>query len=219
MYEEIDIQKWDRKEIYEHFTRVKSPHYAIGGNVDITPLIDFAHEKNLSTYLTLIYYMTKVVNGIDNFRYRIVDGKVVKFDKIHSNFTHKRPESDQFRYHTCPFEGSVEDFVRKTSAAISEQQTLFGGMEAVPNVIYFSCLPWIDATCITNPGMNNDDDAIPRINWGKFVKADGRVKLNVTVTVNHRFIDGFHVGKFFIGLQEEIFRLAENNNASLNINV
>ena len=33
------------------------------------------------------------------------------------------------------------------------------------------------------------------------MKRDGRWLLNITVTVNHRFIDGYHIGLFFERLQ------------------
>ena len=49
--------------------------------------------------------------------------------------------------------------------------------------------------------MENPDDAIPRINWGKYVECDGRWKLNISFTANHRFIDGYHIGLFFKRLQ------------------
>ena len=55
--------------------------------------------------------------------------------------------------------------------------------------------------------IDDPDDAIPRINWGKYVLRDGRWMLNVTLTANHRFIDGYHVGLFFEQLQQEIDRL------------
>jgi chloramphenicol O-acetyltransferase len=55
--------------------------------------------------------------------------------------------------------------------------------------------------------MENPEDAIPRINWGKYVERDGRWMLNITLTPNHRFIDGYHIGLFFQILQEEINRL------------
>ena len=65
----------------------------------------------------------------------------------------------------------------------------------------------LDATMIGNPGMENPQDAIPRINWGGYVERDGRWLLNISVTVNHCFLDGYHVGLFFQRLQERINNL------------
>ncbi|MBR5687589.1 MAG: hypothetical protein IKX36_06485 [Prevotella sp.] len=200
----IDISTWERREWFEHFSRMKSPHYAVAVNADVTRLVEYKRQHHLSFYFALIYLSTKVLNNIENFRLRICDGEVVLYDMIHTNFTHKLPEEQLFRYHTAPFTGTLEEYVIATSKAIKEQTTLFGGMGAIPNVAYFSCAPTLDTTCITNPGLDDVDDAIPRINWGKYMERDGRQILNITFTANHRFIDGYHIGLFFEALQKEI---------------
>ena len=40
------------------------------------------------------------------------------------------------------------------------------------------------------------DDAIPRISWGKYREENGRKTLGLSVELNHRFVDGVHVGMF-----------------------
>ncbi|MBO4826352.1 MAG: hypothetical protein J5506_03815 [Prevotella sp.] len=203
-YEPIDINSWERRELYAHFSSLKMPHYAVAAYIDVTRLLEYKRKEGLSFYLSLIYLVTGVLNSIENFRLRIIDGQVVLCDRIETNFTHKRPEEQVFRYHTAPFEGTLREYVETTSKAIALQDTLFGGLGDIPNVAYCSCAPNLDATSILNPGMENPDDAIPRINWGKYVLRDGRWMINVTLTVNHRFIDGYHVGLFFERLQEAI---------------
>ena len=204
MYKTIDVNHWERRELYEHFSRMKMPHYAVAANIDVTRLLEYKRKEHLSFYLSLIYLSTKVLNSIENFRWRIKDGKVVCYDIIQTNFTHKKSDEQLFRYHTAPFEGTLREYVEATSMAIERKTTLFGGLGDIPNVAYFSCTPNLDATCLTNPGLENPDDAIPRINWGKYVEHDGRWSLNITFTSNHRFIDGYHVGLFFERLQEAI---------------
>ena len=208
MYQAIDIDKWDRRELYEHFSRLRLPHYSVSANIDVTQLLEYKRREGVSFYLSLIYLTTKVLNSIDNFHLRIVDGQVVRFDTIHTNFTHKRAEEQVFRFHTAPFEGTLRQYVDATSRAIASQTTLFGGMGDIPNVAYCSCAPTLDATSILNPGMENPDDAIPRVNWGKYVERDGRWLTNITFTVNHRFIDGYHLGLFFERLQSAINQLS-----------
>ena len=200
----IDIEKWDRRELYAHFSRLRMPHYAVAAYLDVTQLVEYKRKHRLSFYLSLIYLATKCLNRIENFRLRMKGEQVVMYDCIHTNFTHKRPEEEVFRFHTAPFKGTLQEYVAKTSEAIVGQKTLFGGLGDIPNVAYFSCTPSLDTTSITNPGMENPADAIPRINWGKYTERDKRLMLNVTFTANHRFIDGYHIGRFFEELQKEI---------------
>ncbi len=207
MYTIIDRENWPRREIYELFENSKSPHYMVSGYIDVTRVLAFKREHNLSFYLTLVYLTTQTVNAIDNFRMRVVDGKPVIYDKIHPNFTHKRSDEELYHIYTGLFEGPLEEWVRRTSEAIAGQHQLFGGEPHMPNVVYCSCNPSVDATAMSNPNLDNPEDAIQRINWGKYVQRDGKWMINVSVTPNHRFVDGYHVGLFFKHLQHLIDNL------------
>ena len=46
----------------------------------------------------LIYLATQAQNGLEAFRMRIKDGKPVVYDRIHTNFTHKRPDEQVFHF-------------------------------------------------------------------------------------------------------------------------
>lgn len=204
MYKPIDIENWDRREIYEFYSGKRLPHYTVAANVDVTKLLEYKRRNGVSFYLSLVYLVTEALNGIDNFHLRVVDGRVVRFDRIETNFTHKSAEEQLFHCYTAPFEGTLLEYVGKTSGAIVGQKTFFGGLGDIDNVVYCSCAPTLDATAITNPGMENPDDAIPRVNWGRYVECDGHWKLNISFTANHRFIDGYHIGLFFQRLQQLI---------------
>lgn len=39
-------------------------------------------------------------------------------------------------------------------------------------------------------------NSVPRISWGRYTRADGRMTLGMSVEVNHRLIDGVHIGRF-----------------------
>lgn len=207
MYKTIDYKNWERREIYEFYSGKRLPHYVVAANIDVTKLLEYKRRNGISFYLSLVYLATEALNSIENFHLRIVDGKVVRYDRIETNFTHKRAEEQMFHCYTAPFEGSLREYVEKTSRAIVGQTSFLGGMGDIINVVYYSCAPSLEATCITNPGMENPEDAIPRVNWGKYVECNGRWKLNISFTANHRFIDGYHIGLFFKKLQQLIDNL------------
>ena len=73
------------------------------------------------------------------------------------------------------------------------------------DLIYFSCLPWVELTALTNERDFDPDDAVPRIAWGKYTEENGRKKLHISLELNHRFTDGLHVGKFY----EELSRMID----------
>lgn len=50
---------------------------------------------------------------------------------------------------------------------------------------------------------------MPRISWGRYTEQGGRLTLGLSVEVNHRFIDGLHIGQFATRLDAAI-RALEN---------
>ena len=66
-------------------------------------------------------------------------------------------------------------------------------------------------TVCTNERDYNDpnlkDDTTPILVWGKYTEQDGKYKINMTLDVNHRLIDGYYVGEFVKKLEELIDEL------------
>ena len=67
----------------------------------------------------------------------------------------------------------------------------------------------MELTSLTNERDFDPDDAIPRIAWGRYVPRDGRLMLGMSMEVNHRFIDGLHIGRFAQALESAISKLNE----------
>ena len=87
------------------------------------------------------------------------------------------------------------------------QTTFIDQTEEGDELIYMSCLPWLDLTGCTHERNLDIDDMIPRITWGKIMAQNGRETLGMSVEVNHRIIDGVHIGRFYEGLQKIIDEL------------
>ena len=58
--------------------------------------------------------------------------------------------------------------------------------------------------------MVSPDDSNPRISWGKYVMANGRTTLPVSLFVNHALADALHISRFFQNLETELAALAES---------
>ena len=48
------------------------------------------------------------------------------------------------------------------------------------------------------------EDCVPRIAWGRWTEQGGRKILGLSVEVNHRTVDGLHIGRFAQALEREI---------------
>ena len=206
----IDMAAWPRRGMYEYFSGVSNPFYSVTVQVDVTALSAWAKREGLSFYYALVYLCTEAVNRTEAFRYDIREGKVVLLDRREPSFTDLKPGAELFHIVTMPSGDDLRAFCRE-ARRISRAQEIFLDMEAEAGpLIYFSCLPWVEMTSLTHERDFDRDDAVPRIAWGRYVEQNGRLKLGLSVEVNHRFIDGLHIGQFVRALEGLIAALEES---------
>ena len=205
MIRDIDMNTWPRKEIYDFFSPISNPFYSVTFTLDVTNLYRYVKERELSFYYGLVYLCTQAVNRVEAFLYTLEDGKVRLYDKRQPSFTDLEKGSELFRMVFVPCEGSLDEFCRAAKAKSESQHFFFDPTAETNDLIYFSCLPWMDVTGLTNERNLDPDDAIPRIAWGKYIDIDGRKQLHISLEINHRLIDGVHLGRF----NEEMCRLIE----------
>ena len=105
----------------------------------------------------------------------------------------------------CPRQtGTLDEFCCAAKAKSAAQQSFLDQDCETDALIYISTTPWFDLTSCTNERDFERDDNIPRITWGKYVRQDDRETLGLSIEVNHRFVDGVHLGRFYEALQQKI---------------
>lgn len=199
---EIDINDWSRKEIFDFFSAVESPCFSISFRLDVAPARRFAKEKNLSFYYCMIWLVTEAVNRVEAFRYTISDNRVMLLERREPSFTDMKPEAEYF--HICTMDSceSIEEFCAAARERSHNQKGFISYADEKANLIFISCVPWLEVTGIANEGTPGKDDCIPRITWGKYVTEGDRLRMGFAVEVNHRFVDGADVGRFAAELEK-----------------
>ena len=206
----IDQSTWPRKEMFDFYSGISCPFYMVTFKMDVTRLYDYAKAHGLSFYLSMVYLCTETVNSIETFRYAIRGGDVVLLDGRDPVFCDLREGEDLFYIVNVTREGPLDAFCRRAKEK-SLKQRGFMPEPIRDDQIIFSCLPWVDLTAITNehelraPDAADDTDLL--LCWGKFEEENGRRILNISIDVNHRFIDGLSIGRFAKGLEERIANL------------
>ena len=204
----IDPASWNRREIYALFSACDHPFYSVTFELDVTNLRRFTHENGLSFYYSLAYLITEAMESVEALCIRIREGQLVVLDTLIPSCTDILPGSDCFIIVTLPRGTDMAVFCRNAKAHALSQQTLFDpAMEVRDDLIYFSCLPWFPITGFVTERNLDVNDCIPRVTWGKYQNRGERFVLNVTVEVNHRTVDGVHLGTFYEALQAGIDRL------------
>lgn len=207
----LDKETWPRKEIYEFFSRIDYPFYSVTLPLDVTNVRAFARAQGLSFYHLLIWACTKALNRLPAFRLRIRGKDLVLLDGADPSFTSMRPGEEVFQIITLPWEADPRAFCAHAGEKAARQATLLDQAAETDELIYFSCIPWFDFTALTNEHNFDKDDSVPRLAWGKYYEEGGRLWVHLSVEVNHRLIDGVHLGQLKQALDEEIAALGGFN--------
>lgn len=201
----VDLENWKRRGSYEYFKDYDNPFFNITANLDATELYRFCKANNLSFSLANLFYSLQAANEIEEFRQRILNGKLVEFDMIHATQTILQPD-ETFSF--CYFEncGDVFDFNERGKAAVEKYKRLktFDVESDRLDLLYYSVIPWISFTSFKNAMRLDERQTIPRMVFGKMFDDGERKRLPHSVEVHHAIADGLHVGKYFIALQEKM---------------
>lgn len=209
----IDYEKWERKEVYEFFSGLSDPFYMVSFKIDVTVLHEYAKEHGLSFYKALIWACDEAINGVEAFMVSFNDGGLVMLERRDPSFTDLKKGSELFHIVTMEHHEDIRTFCKEADLISNEQDTFIDLSKETDGLIYYSCLPWLELSAMSNEkdlsSEKSRNDSIPRISWGRFVEEKGRRKLTICMEVNHRFIDGIHIGMFAERLEKIIVGLEE----------
>lgn len=213
MRQEIDIANWNRREHFEFYSKIATPHYCVAFNIDITNLLLFTRKNKISFYYSLIYLCTCAINEIDEFLLETENNKVYKVDKRVPCFTDLKKGATDFHMVSLPCEGDIISFAKNARQESENNPLSVYALDGLrQSQIIYSCIPWADITMCSNERDYTDpnlkDDTAPILVWGKYTQRDDRYIINMTLDVNHRFIDGYFVGQFVQKLESKIAALS-----------
>ena len=202
---EIDLSTWPRREVYGLFADCDWPFYQISFPLDVTKLRAYTKKEALSFYFTLSWLLTKAMEKQEAFCIRIRDGKLIVLDELMPSCTVLSPGEEAFRIITLPMGEDMAGFSHRAKALSETQTAIFDPeTEGRDDLVYYSCLPWLPVLSLTNERHTDADDCIPRVGWGKYQEQNGRLMLPVCLEVNHKTVDGLHIGRLYQTVQQMI---------------
>ena len=210
----IEPENFKRMALLEKYSSYMFPYINIGAEIDVTKIYHYAKKRGLSFYCAMIHAVTKTALEIENFKYRIIDGKPVLCESLTPVFTYLPKGEEQFYLVQQPFEEDMDTFCQKAKAqaqlqATETEHSFMHGKEQV-EILYISCIPWIRYTHFIRTIEEGGKDNIPRISWGKYAAdKDGKITVPLSVQVHHGLMDGYHVGMFFEKLEQYLDSISE----------
>lgn len=202
MKREIDIEKWERRELFRFFKDFDEPYYGISTDLECTGAYQYAKSKGISFFLYYLYLVLKAVNRTEAFRYRIEGDKLFLYDVVDGSATIDR-ENGTFGFSYIPYFEDLEQFLESATREVKRvraDERLISN-DFGENIIHFSALPWIRFTSVSHPRHFSIRDSIPKITMGKYYMDGERMMMPVSTFVHHALADGLHVGQFNETLQ------------------
>jgi chloramphenicol O-acetyltransferase type A len=207
MAEYLDLENWERRELFEFFRNYDKPYFNVCTQVDITALLKFLSDRgDLSISLAYHYFALRLANEIESFRYRLRNGRVLIHDVIHGGTTVLMP-NDVFTLAYFDYFRDFEQFMREAQEAIGLVKAGDGALRPLDDDdarLHFTTLPWIAFTSFSHARNWKREDSIPKIAFGKFSDVNGRTMLPISVEVHHALADGVHVGKYLNRMEEAL---------------
>ena len=204
-YEKLDMRTWNHARYFDSYRGAEFPYINLGARVDVTRLRAETRRLGLSAYFALIHVANTLADEMEPFRYRILDGEPVRVVRNIPVLTHMRPGDEIFMMLEGPVGVSLPEFCRQLRRMAERPPEVEGRMDVGRiGLISYSCIPWIDYTHFVRTITRLGEDSNPKISWGKYVTENGRTTVNFSVQVHHGLMDGYHVGQYFLRLQERL---------------
>ena len=78
-YRAIDLETWPRREHFAYYRDALHVGYSLTCQIDVSPLLDFAHKHRLRFYGCLIYAVSRTVNAMDEMIRKYLAGAEVVY--------------------------------------------------------------------------------------------------------------------------------------------
>ena len=201
----IDLATWNRREHFAFFSAFEEPFFGLVATVDCTRALAEAKRLGVPFFLYYLHAALQAVNHVEALRYRIEDGQVYCYERIHASATIGRPDHT-FGFSFIEQHDELAAFVPGATAEIAAVQASEGlrlnETTGRPDVIHFSALPWMRFTGLSHARSFTHPDSCPKISVGQTYTEGAATLMPVSVNVHHGLADGYHVGLFLAAFQE-----------------
>ena len=211
-YKIIDKEKYYRKGVFNHFSKDCKCSVSITNRIDVTKLYDYSKKTGTKFYINFLYILSKILNSRDDYKmsYLYETGELIVYDKINpiQYIFHEDTETCTPVY-THYFE-DYKTFYEKCEKDIEEAKNTREynlDQENHPNWFVASYISWLSYDSLNIELPDGYLYLLPIVNWGRYEKEGDRIKMPVTVRMNHAAADGYLVSKVFLLLEEEIQKI------------
>lgn len=192
-YSIVDMENWKRKDEYEYFS-YGGCNFNITSRVDITRIYEYHKKNNIKLYSILASLMIKALNSFEEFKYGYIGKELVIYDVVHPTLYDLNKDNKLHSY--CP---EYSDDIPMMIKSIDEMSQKYKESNAyrcgeIPNnSVMISNIPWIDIYSMSFDLQYGFGFLAPIIAFGKYETVEDKKYMPISIYVNHKVADGYHV--------------------------
>src|ERR1700733_6798054 len=109
--QKINLETWEARPAFHFFKDFTEPYHGVCLRVDCTETYRYAKQHHLSVFLSLLHRSLVAAHQVENFRTRIVDDTVWRYEQINGGSAVGRVNGTIGLGH-YPFPGRLDEVVR-----------------------------------------------------------------------------------------------------------
>ncbi len=191
-----------RRDRYEIFASFENPLVNLSFELEVPDFRPYCKQHGMPPFHFFLYHVLHALQGIDNFKYRIYQGEVIKVDDFWASYTVINQDQN-LNFARFEMSADLREFIARSLEAkqVAEHTTRVINSAADQSEyeqrrnIYITCMPWLKLGAVEHPIYQHKTYDIPSLAWGRFseLRADGKLAMMMSVQAHHGFVDGYHV--------------------------
>ncbi|WP_276497203.1 CatA-like O-acetyltransferase [Pontibacter litorisediminis] len=205
----FEVKGWEREEHFHFFKSFANPFFNVHTEIEITNLYNHCKQNNLSVFLAYMHTATEAARKTENFLLRLEGEEVVRYAAADISTT-VLTERKTVSFVHLPHHPDLATFCTEASAVVAEAKQgsrLFYGYNG-PDLLHATTLPWFKFNGMEHAHMDDPNDAIPKLAFGRLEVQEAKVVLPLSVRVHHALVDGYHIHLFLQHMEASIKALA-----------
>lgn len=205
-FEVVDIEKFDRAEYFYYFISTGTTiEFTV--KTDVTKAIETCKSNSLNFQAFILFALYKAINSVDNFKYDVLNDKLVKWERIVPTFSSINKNNKLFFTLYADMQDNCRDYneqYKKTAEKFADAAMIVPQGTLPANTFNVSCVPWLHFEHFSSNSKTMENKIVRMITYGKYKKVNEKFILPMTLQISHAIADGYHVALFFKKLQEEL---------------
>lgn len=201
-----------RRDRFEFFESFENPLLNLSFELEMKDFRPFCKANNLPVFHFYLYCLFHGLNEVENFKYRIYEGEVIKVDELIGSYTVIN-EENLFNYTRFKISPDIHEFIKNSVKSKEEtvgHNALMNTGKELPlrelkNYVFITSIPWLKMTAIEHPVYKYKSADIPAIAWGKFTTLpNNQIMVPMSVQAHHGFVDAYHIHQLAEAIKKKI---------------